>query len=275
MQDVISGNAAAVDIGRTVFLRHEPGNRMKVILTAVILTAVLSSAVFSFEPIGSFSVVDSIPHDTTSETRGLDFFENRLYESTSTPGGPALMAIDPVTGDTLIIKWLEERLRPQGVTAVGDKLIQMTFKEILGFVYDRYSFFPVDTFFLPIVEGVGITFDGQRLILSDGTSKLVYVDTASYEETGQIQITDDGKAVHYISEIEYFDNLLLAAVIPSMKIAVIEPQSGEVLQWLDLSLICRPPERSFIFGLAWDESTRTLLVTGPRWPWIYRVRLTE
>ncbi len=247
----------------------------RIVLLTVLFTAAIFAAAFGREPYSSFKVVDSLPHDTTSEIQGLDYFNGRLYESTCNPTDPALMEIYPATGDTLIIKHLDKYYEPQGVTVVGDKIVQLTFKAIIGFVYDLYSFTPLDTFELPIVEGVGVTFDGEKLILSDGTSFLVYVDTSTYEQIGKIRITDDGKPVNFIAEMDYGDSLLFATPLPSLKVAVIAPQTGEVLQWLDLSLVCHPPPGECIFGLAWDKATATLLVTGPRWPWIYRLELIK
>jgi glutamine cyclotransferase len=149
-----------------------------------------------------YKVVKTYPHDRRSYTQGLVYENGFLYEGTGLYGQSALYKRDLQTGKTIKMLRLPDKYFGEGITIFGDKLIQLTWQSKVGFVYKKDTFTPLSEFKYP-TEGWGLTHDGKRLILSDGTSTLRFLDPNTYAETGRVQVRDQGRPVAHINELEF------------------------------------------------------------------------
>jgi glutamine cyclotransferase len=222
-------------------------------------------------------VRERFPHDPTAFTQGLAFVDARIYESTGLRGRSTVRIGRLETGEELRRHALAAQYFGEGLTAVGERLVQVTWQSGAGFVYDRATLAPVDEFAYA-GEGWGLAFDGQRLILSDGTARLRFFDPMHFAEIGEVTVRDAGRPVERLNELEFIDGEIFANVWLTDRIARIDPADGRVAAWIDLTGL-RPPEAQggdeVLNGIAWDAAGRRLLVTGKRWPVIYSIRLVR
>ena len=223
-----------------------------------------------------YKVVKTYPHDRRSYTQGLVYEDGFLYEGTGLYGQSALYKRDLQTGKTIKMLRLPDKYFGEGITIFGDKLIQLTWQSKVGFVYKKDTFTPLSEFKYP-TEGWGLTHDGKRLILSDGTSTLRFLDPNTYAETGRIEVRDQGRPVERINELEFINGSVYANIWRTGRIAVIDPKTGRVTGWIDLSgLSPFPPDDQddrVLNGIAYLPQTKHLLVTGKLWPRLYEIEL--
>ena len=171
---------------------------------------------------------------------------------------------------------LPEAYFAEGLTDWDDTLVQLTWREFIGFVYDKADFTQIGTFDYP-TEGWGLTQDGDRLIMSDGTSTLFFLDPETYEVIGTVSVTDQGREIVNINELEWVRGEVFANIWQTDDIIRIDPESGEVLGWIDLSGLLPAEERTadtnVLNGIAYDPDGNRLFVTGKLWPKLYEIRL--
>ena len=184
--------------------------------------------------------------------------------------------VELATGTILQRKNLPARFFGEGVTVYGNKVIQLTWRANLGFVYDKDTFQLIETFHYP-TEGWGITHDGKHLIMSDGTSTLYYLHPETYKQVGLLKVHDRKVPVSDLNELEYVHGLIFANVWRTDKIAQISPETGEVLAWIDLKGLLRPEDRvqpvDVLNGIAYDQVNNRLFVTGKLWPIVFEIKL--
>jgi len=180
------------------------------------------------------------------------------------------------TGDILQIRELPAQFFGEGMTIYGNKIIQLTWQSNVGFVYDKESFELLQEFNYP-TEGWGITHDGERLIMSDGTSTLHFMDPETFEEIGRIEVLDKGSPVTRLNELEYVQGEIYANVWRRDLIARIAPLTGQVTGWIDLKGLLGPEDRSepvdVLNGIAYDAENDRLFVTGKLWPKLFEIEL--
>jgi len=150
----------------------------------------------------SYKVVQSYPHDRRAFTQGLVYEDGALYESTGLYGQSSLARRDLKTGKILKVTHMAKRHFGEGITIFGDKIIQLTWRENTGFVYRKDTFTLLQEFTYP-TEGWGITHDGKRLIYSDGTTTLRFLDPNTFSETGRLEVRHEGRTVRYLNELEF------------------------------------------------------------------------
>lgn len=232
----------------------------------------------------TYKVVKVFPHDTSSYTEGLQYVDGVLYESTGNYGTSTIRKSDLNTGKALKVTKLDKKYFGEGISVVGDKVIQMTYREKVGFIYDKNSLNLLSTFENKVGnEGWGMCFDGKKLYFDDGTSRVWFLNKDNYHLTGYIDVFDDKGAINEVNELEYIDNKLYANVYTKDTILVIEPKTGAVLQRVDMKNLwpatVRPKDfdniNSVLNGIAWDEKGRRLFVTGKNWPHIYQIALVK
>jgi len=179
------------------------------------------------------------------------------------------------TGKVLQLYALPPQFFGEGVTVYGDEIIQLTWQSNTGFVYDKDSFKLLQTFNYP-TEGWGITHDGERLIMSDGTSTLRFWDPQTYVEIGRIKVYDDDGPVVRLNELEYIQGEIYANVWQTNRIARIDPNTGQVTGWIDLAGLS-PQDSSqpvdVLNGIAYDAENDRLFVTGKLWPKLFEIKL--
>jgi glutaminyl-peptide cyclotransferase len=223
----------------------------------------------------TYSVVHTYPHDISAFTEGLAYDGGFLYESTGLYGSSTLRRVNLTSGAVLQETWLGEQYFGEGMTLVNDTIVQLTWQEYTGFVYDKTSFELLKNFSYP-TEGWGLTFDGTHLIMSDGSNNLNFFDPLTFQQTGQIQVQDNGTAVSNLNELEYINGDLYANIFTQQKIAIINPQTGQVKAWLNLTGLQDLSgfnSEMVPNGIAYDAQTDRLFVTGKDWPHLFEIKL--
>ncbi len=229
-------------------------------------------------PILSYEIINIFPHDPESFTQGLIWDDGYLYESTGLYSLSSLRKVELKTGKAVKKIPLADNYFAEGITIFDDKIFLLTWKEQTGFVYDRDTFQLLDTFSYPY-EGWGIATDGKFLIISDGTSILHFLNPKTLQEIKQIKVHDGLFLVNWINELEYIEGYIYANIWQKDRIAVIKPDTGKVVYWLDLSGILDNVQHSknvdVLNGIAWDEENNRLFVTGKFWPAIFEIKIKE
>jgi glutamine cyclotransferase len=226
----------------------------------------------------TYNVVNTYPHDRTAFTQGLVFEDDVLYEGTGQYGRSTLRRVELETGDILQIRELADEFFGEGITIYGDEVIQITWQNNVGFVYDKSSFELLRQFSYP-TEGWGITHDGTRLIMSDGTSTLRFLDPQTFEEIGQVEVFDNDTPIASLNELEYIEGEIYANVWQEDWIVRIAPETGRVVGWIDLRGLLPEEDRSepvdVLNGIAYDAETGRLFVTGKWWPKLFEIELVS
>ncbi len=248
-----------------------------VIVFGVILLVLLNNSPVNPIPIHyNYDIVNVYPHDETAFTQGLIFEDGVLYESTGRYGDSTLRRVELETGEVTQLYALPSQFFGEGITVFEDKIIQLTWRSNRGFVYDNYSFDLLQEFSYS-TEGWGITHDGSRLIMSDGTSTLYFLDPNSFTQIGQIEVYDnDAGPVTSLNELEYIHGEVYANVWNQEKIAIISPQTGQVTGWVNLEGIYDfegQDTGNILNGIAYDEKEDRLFVTGKRWSQLFEIDL--
>lgn len=226
-------------------------------------------------PVIAWEVVNTFPHDTGAFTQGLLYRDGFLYESTGLNGRSSVRKVVLETGAVIQIHRLEREFFAEGLADWNDQLIQLSWRENTGFVYDLATFAEKRRFEYP-GEGWGLTHDSKRLIMSDGTPRLRFLDPETLTETGSVEVTYEGQPLRGLNELEYIDGTVFANVWPQPHVVVIDPDDGKVLARLDFSSILPAEQRRNVDvfnGIAWDAGERRLFVTGKLWPSLFEVRL--
>jgi len=224
----------------------------------------------------TYEVIQTYPHDPGAFTQGLVYHDGYLYESTGLYGASSLRKVSLETGAILRQVDLPPDTFGEGLALWGDRLLQLTWRENRGFIYALDDFSLLDEFAYPM-EGWGLTQDGKRLILSDGTHRLYFLDPVSLTVIRQVEVTDGGVPIIHLNELEYINGEVFANIWLTDDIVRIDPSSGEVLGWIDLRDILpaemRTPDTDVLNGIAYDHENNHLFVTGKHWPLLFEIRL--
>jgi len=227
-------------------------------------------------PVYGYKIVRVYPHDPRAFTQGLVYYQGVLYEGTGIWGESTVRKVELSTGKVLQIYHLPPQYFGEGITLWQDRLIQLTWRSHRGFVYNRDNFRLIREFSYP-TEGWGITHDGERLIMSDGTAKLHFLDPVTFEEIREIEVRDGNLPVPYLNELEYVKGAIYANVWQTDRIAVIDPETGRVGAWIDLAGLLSAEERTgnedVLNGIAYDSQNDRLFVTGKYWPKLFEIEL--
>src|SRR6267378_3550272 len=227
-------------------------------------------------PILGVRVVRAYPHDPQAFTQGLEYYGGYLYESTGIAGQSTLRKVALDTGQVIQKVSLPSEYFGEGLTIFRGKIYQLTWLSKKGFVYDLRTFrrigeFPYDN------EGWGLTHDDKSLIMSDGTNKIRYIDPVSFAVTRTIELYAEGQGVVNLNELEYVKGEILANIWHSTRVARVDPRSGRVVAWIDLSsIVAKEPHREeeVLNGIAYDKSAARLFVTGKNWSKLYEIKVT-
>jgi glutamine cyclotransferase len=224
-----------------------------------------------------YKVVRAFPHDPTAFTEGLFYQDGFLYESTGLEGRSSIRKERLETGEILELRTIPSQYFGEGVVAWKDRLIELTWRSEVGFVYDLSSFVPLADFHYA-GEGWALTRDDHHLFMSDGTSQLRILDPDTLKETGRVTVTDDGRPVVNLNELEYVKGQVYANIWQTDRIARIDPRTGHVVGWIDLTGLLSASDRAgapvdVLNGIAYDAKGDRLLVTGKLWPKIYQIKL--
>ena len=227
----------------------------------------------------SYKVIATFPHDTTSFTQGLVFAsDGQMYESTGLQGESTLRRVDIATGQTLQRIDVPAQYFAEGLAMVGDELLQLTWQNKIGFVYDRHTFKQKRTFSYK-TEGWCIAYDGTAsLVMSDGSDTLTFLDPKTFGAVKTLRVMEAGRPVGNLNELEWIEGEIWANVWMTDRIARISPNTGEVNAWVDLSSLFpesqRRPPADVMNGIAYDKATRRIYITGKKWPRLYQITVS-
>ena len=225
--------------------------------------------------------VESFPHDPQAYTQGLLLDGGRLYESTGEWGKSSLRRVDLRTGRVLQRWQIAAEHFGEGIALLDDRIWMLTWKGGRGWAFDPRTLAPTDSFTY-VGEGWGLATDGTSLFLSDGSAELRVYDPEGFTQQRTIRVTEAGRPIHSLNELEWMDGELLANIYNTEWIARIDPATGEVRGWIDISGLLAAEERAEVQrlggvanGVAWDAQRKRLLVTGKHWPKLFAVELEK
>ncbi len=223
----------------------------------------------------TYNIVNTYKHDESAFTQGLVYDDDALYESTGLYGFSTLRRVDLESGEVLQSYSLPESYFGEGITICDNRIIQLTWLENKGFVYDKHSFELIQEFNYP-TEGWGLTYDGNKCIMSDGSAYLFFLDPLTFESIGHVEVLDATTPVSRINELEYVNGKVYANIWMKDKIAIISPQTGKVEGWIDLNGLQDFEDHSsdeVLNGIAYDAVEERLFVTGKKWSNLFEIEL--
>jgi len=226
----------------------------------------------------TYQIVHTFPHDPMAFTQGLLYLDGVLYEGTGLEEQSSIRKVKLETGEVLQKRDVPGQYFGEGIIVWKDRLLELTWKAEKGFIYDLASFNPKGEF--PYHgEGWGLTTDGKRIIMSDGTADLRFWDPETLKETGRITVTEDGRPVPELNELEWVKGEIYANVWQTDRIARIDPTTGKVVGWIDCRGLLTPGDRTdltdVLNGIAYDAKGDRLFVTGKRWPKLFEIKLLK
>ena len=225
-------------------------------------------------PIYGYTVVRSYPHDPGAFTQGLEYVDGVLYEGTGQNGQSGIRKVELETGKVLQHQPLDAKYFGEGITVWQNTIVQITWQSEIGFVYDKSSFKQLKSFSYT-GEGWGLTNDGTRLIMSDGSAYIRFLDPVTFKETGRVTVKDNGVAVSKLNELEFVKGEIVANVWMTKRLVRISPKTGEVLGWIDLEGLLEPKDAigtDVLNGIAYDAKGDRLFVTGKWWPKLFEIK---
>ena len=226
-----------------------------------------------------YTVIDTFDHDPSAYTQGLVYLDSVFIEGTGYYGGPStLRRVRIETGAIIQIRDMPPpsgggSFFGEGVAVWGDTIVQLTWQRKTAVVYNRDTFAEIGRFHYP-TQGWGLTHDGSRYIMSDGSSTLYFRDRNTFAELARVQVVDENGPVNALNELEYIDGLVWANRYQSSWIVMIDPATGRVRGRFNLGYL-GDLHRGVANGIAWDPATDRLFVTGKLWRSVYEIKLTE
>jgi glutaminyl-peptide cyclotransferase len=253
-----------------------------------ILVVTIAIATYACAPVSqagvpeyTYEVVHSYPHDRTAFTEGLFYLGGFLYESTGIEGASSVRKVRLETGEVVQRHDLPSAYFGEGIIHWKDRLIQLTYKTEVGFVYNLSTFETERRFEYP-GEGWAMTQDGKNIFMSDGTAQIRIWDPETLQELRRITVSDQGQPVPNVNELEWVKGEIYANIWETDRIARIDPATGRVVGWIDLAGLLNPNERiagpegtDVLNGIAYDAKGNRLFVTGKRWPKLFEIRLVR
>jgi glutaminyl-peptide cyclotransferase len=229
-------------------------------------------------PTYSYQVVKVYPHDSNAFTQGLIFHDGKLVESTGQEGRSSLRSVELETGKVLNKVDVPSPYFAEGITLLNNKVYQLTWQHELGFIYDYKSFQNIGHFAYN-GEGWGLTTDGRALIMSDGSNQIRFLDPDSFQVTKTIAVFDGNSSVNELNELEYIHGEIYANIWHDWRVAIINPTTGRVTGWIDLTNLLSPnellSEEAVLNGIAYDEESNRLFVTGKLWPKLFEIKINR
>jgi glutamine cyclotransferase len=224
----------------------------------------------------SYEIINTYPHDSNAFTQGLVFYQGDLYESTGLNGQSSIRKVALQTGQVLKIVDIPTQFFGEGLALFNGRVYQLTWQSQRGFIYDLDSFDLLNTFSYT-GEGWGLTHDGRALIMSDGSNQLRFLDPDTFEVQRVVSVFEGSRPINYLNELEYIKGEIYANVWLTDRVVRIDPQSGRVVAWIDLTGLLSPADRvrgvDVLNGIAYDEAGDRLFVTGKLWPKLFEISL--
>ncbi|PHQ29139.1 glutaminyl-peptide cyclotransferase [Leeuwenhoekiella nanhaiensis] len=252
------------------------GDKTAVLTETITLLASETPVLYTYE------IVNTFPHDTQSYTQGLEFHNDTLYESVGEYGESALLKTNLQSGKILKRIDLDKTYFAEGLTILNEKLIQLTWREKTGFIYDLNSFSKTGSFqYGQSKEGWGLCNDGQNIYKSDGTEKIWILDPETYAETGYFEVVDNKKVRSKFNELEWVEGKIYANSYQFDSITIINPETGAIEGVVDLRSLKKEIKsiaddaNEVLNGIAYDAASQKLYVTGKHWDKLFEIRILK
>ena len=224
----------------------------------------------------TYEVVAEYPHLRTSYTQGLQFVDGELWEGTGEYGRSQLLRTDLVSGKVLQSKKLSKDEFGEGITVLGEKIYQLTWLNGKLHIYDRKMLTPLATHTYK-GEGWGLTSDGTKLYMSDGTNHIRVLNPETMAQERRIGVTLRGESLSYLNELEWIEGKIWANVYTTNHIVIINPENGVVEGVIDLTGILPEKEHDnktdVLNGIAYDKAAKRIFVTGKNWSKLFEIKL--
>ncbi len=246
---------------------------MKRILIALPALLTLAAPAAADTP---WTLVKTYPHDSSAFTEGLFFHDGALYESTGLEGQSDIRKVRLKDGKILQKTALDPQYFGEGIVNWNDRLVSLTWRHRLGFVWTLADFAPVADFRYE-GEGWGLTQDGRHIIMSDGSAQIRFLDPDTLAETRRITVTWNGRPVDRLNELEWVKGEIYANIWYDSHIARIDPATGAVIDWLDIAPLVKASgakgQEAVANGIAYDAAKDRLFVTGKLWPRLFEIKV--
>jgi len=227
-------------------------------------------------PVYGYQVVHSYPHDRTAFTEGLEYHDGYLYESTGLNRRSSLRKVRLETGEVVQRIPISDQYFGEGITILGDEIVQLTYKTEVGFVYSLKDFHMLRQFTYK-GEGWSLTHNATSVFMDDGSDEIRIWDPKTLTERKRIKVHDGAKPIDNVNELEYVEGELYANIWQTDRIARISPVTGAIMGWIDLSGLLGPMYRNgtedVLNGIAYDAVNKRLFVTGKLWPKLFEIRV--
>jgi|WetSurMetagenome_2_1015567.scaffolds.fasta_scaffold114236_3 glutaminyl-peptide cyclotransferase len=225
-----------------------------------------------------YRIVHTFPHDNEAFTQGLIYDSGKLYEGTGQKGESNLREVELESGKVIRQHNIDNILFGEGITLLHDRIYEVTWQNKVGFVYDRATFNLINKIYYPM-EGWGLTTVDEKIVLSDGTNVLYYIEPDMFTVVSKIEVYDNEKKIDSLNELEYINGEIWANIWMTDLIARIDPLSGKVLSYVNLEGILPENERNgetdVLNGIAYDKATGRIFVTGKKWPKLFEIKISE
>lgn len=232
----------------------------------------------------TYKIINSYPHDKNAYTQGLEIHNGFLYESTGKPGKSSLRKVELTTGKVIQQINLDEQYFGEGITKFGDDIIMLTWRKGIGFIYDFETFEQKGTFnYKNSVEGWGLTNDGEKLIKSDGTERIWFLDTKTHNETSYIEAYTNERKVENLNELEFVNDKIYANIYQQNSILIFDSTTGKVEGVANLNGLYKEMSKTqklveqdeVLNGIAYDKASKKLYVTGKHWGKLFEIELIK
>jgi len=244
-------------------------------LYLLLLLALLASPTFAVEQYG-YKVLEKKPQSRHTFVQGLEILDGQLYVSSGGYGKSRLQRFDFASGELQLEHKLDPRIFSEGLSILGDRLYLLSWRARMLFVYNKDDLAPIARMRIP-GEGWGMTNNTQQLIYSDGSDRLYFLSPAEHRITRALKVTENGKPVMRLNELEWIDGRIWANIWQTDRVVIINPDDGKVEASLDLRGLLPVMERragtKVLNGIARNPADGGIWVTGKNWPWIYRIEL--
>jgi glutamine cyclotransferase len=225
-----------------------------------------------------YKVIHTYPHDRDAFTQGLLYDNGEFFEGTGQESGSTLREVELETGRVKKQYNLEESLFGEGIALYRDRLYQVTWKNKVGFVYDKSDFKLINKIYYS-TQGWGLTTMDDKIIMSDGSNVLYFYEPDMFTVISKIEVYDNEKKRDSLNELEYINGEIWANIWINDHVARIDPKTGKVLGYIDLKGILpasdRDAETDVLNGIAYDQKGNRIFVTGKKWPKLFEIKITE
>lgn len=221
-----------------------------------------------------YKIIESFPHSTKNFTEGLEFYKGKLFESTGNNNESYIYAYNPNNEHIYSTLKLDGKYFGEGITILNDKIYQLTYKTQKGFVYDANTFEKINEFSFKSKEGWGMTNDGKSIIMSNGSSQIIYLNPETFKEEKRIEVSFPEGFVNNINELEYVDGNIYANIWMLETIVKIEAKTGRVLAFINMKGLLnnyRTNRVDVLNGIAYHSDEKAFYITGKYWPRIFKV----